>query len=169
VISETNSLNVLDCFCWISSNRRDATDWTLPLHRRKIYWVQLQRAIQIMANGKLSAWRETLWLKRNDNKVYEVVPGTQIAISGAWTVWKFGDDHWPLFVCKSEFSDFGVVWCEGSTGERFAFNAMNNRFITDDLVGYIQAAMPGCIGVDGKQLPEGSNTPDISIGKCSAL
>jgi hypothetical protein len=51
----------------------------------------------------------------------------------------------------------------------FEWAAMNNQFITDDLVGYIQAGMPGYIGVDGKQLPEGSNTPDISIGKCSAL
>jgi hypothetical protein len=112
---------------------------------------------------------EKLILKRIDNKLYEPMPGTRMPISGTWAVWKFGDDHWPLFVCKSEFSDVGVVWCDGSMGERFGFNASNNRFITDDLVGYIQPGLPGYIGVDGKQLPEGSNTPDISIGKCSAL
>jgi hypothetical protein len=122
------------------------------------------------------SWRQTrfqpgqkLLLKRTDAKLHEVMPGTRIAVSGIWAVWEFGDDHWPMFTCQTDFSEFGGLWCEGVTSNRFGFNLNNGRFITDYLFGYIQSGMPGYHGEDGKPLAEGSNTPAVSIGKCSAL
>jgi hypothetical protein len=108
-------------------------------------------------------------LKRTDEKQYEVMPGTRVRVAGVWAVWEFGNDHWPAFICRSEFSEYGGLWCESATTERFGFNLTNGRFITDNLLGYIQPGMPGYRGIDGKVLPEGSNTPSMQIGKCAAL
>jgi len=112
---------------------------------------------------------QKLILKRTDKSLHEAMPGVSIPVSGAWAVWDFGDDHWPHYTCQTDFSQFGVLWCESPVGERFSFNVSNHRFISDSLVGYVQVGMPGNVGVDGKQLPEGSNTPYIAIGTCTAL
>jgi hypothetical protein len=105
-------------------------------------------------------------VRRNDGTPHEVMPGIHIPVSGAWAVWTFGDDRWPTYTCNGDFTEYGYLQCEGSLGEKFSLNLNNGRFITESTLGYIQVGMRG---VDGKPLSEGSNTPSMSIGKCSAL
>lgn len=112
---------------------------------------------------------QKLILKRTDKSPHEVSPGIHVPVSGVWGVWAFGDDHWPVFICQNEFNDYGYLSCEGAMSEHFSFHLDNHRFITDTLFGYIQAGSPAYVDVDGKPLPEGSNTPNINIGTCAAL
>jgi hypothetical protein len=97
------------------------------------------------------------------------MPGQRMPVSGVWAVWEFGNDHWPLLTCQTEFTEYGGLWCEGVSSDRFGFNANNGRFIADNLLGYIQSGTPGNLDINGKVIPEGANTPSISIGRCSAL
>lgn len=136
----------------------------------------VDRATGFVFDPQTSSWRSANFsgggkfiLRRNDTKLYEVVPGTRMPVSGIWAVWEFGDNHWPAFTCSADFSKYGGLWCESSLGARFGVNVTNGRFISESMLGYIQAGMSGYLGVDGKPLPEGSNTPSISIGKCAAL
>lgn len=109
-----------------------------------------------------------LIVKRTDRALSERVPMLEV---GAWAVWDFGDDSEPEYQCGSEFSEVGVLWCEGTRvlDALFGLNIRSHRFITDSPYGYIQAGLPGYLGVDGKPLPEGSNTPSIEIGTCASL
>jgi hypothetical protein len=127
-------------------------------------------------DSQAGSWRgtnftggEKLIIRRNDQQVYEVMPGIRMPVSGIWAVWTFGDNHWPTYTCAGDFSEYGYLHCESSLGEKFSFNLTNGRFITESTLGYIQAGMSGYLGIDGKPLPEGSNTTSITIGKCSAI
>jgi hypothetical protein len=138
----------------------------------------VEQATGFTFDGQTKSWRQTsfsagekLILKRTDQTLHEAMPGVSIPVGGVWAVWHFGDERWPQYICKSDFSEVGVLWCESSgvLDGRFGLNIRNHRFITDSSYGYIQAGMPGYRGADYKPLPEGSNTPSIEIGTCAAL
>jgi hypothetical protein len=145
----------------------------------------VERATGFTFDPTTKSWHEANFqtgqkyiVKRTGGKLHEITPDTRWPDSGSWAVWNFGDDHYPAYTCQDDFSPYGVLWCGGTisegsvglnvNGTSFAFNLNNHRFITDVLDGYIQAGMPGYT-VYGKPLPEGSTTPSISIGTCTAL
>ena len=102
-----------------------------------------------------------------DRALNERVPMLKV---GEWAVWDFGDDSEPEYFCTSDFSEVGVLSCEGARvlDVRFGLNIRNHRFISDSPYGFMQAGLPGYLGADGKPPPEGSNTPSIEIGTCAA-
>lgn len=98
----------------------------------------------------------------------QVVAGGAPA-GGVWAVWDFPEDHQPHYFCPTELTPTGYLWCSGSVGEAFGINFSDHRFISDDLVGDLQAGRPKIVGSDSKPLVGGSNMPKIAIGTCTAL
>lgn len=69
----------------------------------------------------------------------------------------------PKFFCTHDFEGY-VLSCKGF-GD-FIFNRHNNRFLSTYMLGYYSDDPDQKDSVLG---PEGSNTPAMSIGKCSPL
>jgi hypothetical protein len=105
--------------------------------------------------------------------VAEFAGGIKIPLTGAWAVWKFGDDKQPFATCDRDFNANGSLFCDGESELHFRFNRQNGRFIAGTLYGYTPGAVhsSGIAGVAGAAVdwPDGSNTPFMEIGLCSTI
>ena len=113
---------------------------------------------------------EKFILKHTDDKLYEIMPGTPMPMSGLWAVWTFGDDHWPKYMCDGDFSEYGYLYSNSSgVVGHFGFTLKSKRLMVDGTFGYFQVHAPGYTGVDGKRFSEGSDAPYIAIGACTSI
>jgi hypothetical protein len=131
----------------------------------------VEQATGFAFDAKARTWRPTIFgagdkfiVKRIKNNSYEPSPGITRALQGAWAIWEFGVDLAPHSVCAQDFNELGYLFCTGPLNS-FNFNVSNHRFITTFSAGYIQGAFNEPPVVN----PEGSDTPYVSIGTCSAL
>ena len=77
-----------------------------------------------------------------------------------WEIRTIGSDS-PSFTCKEEFTERGILTCEGF-GE-FVFNKKSNRFLTSYMMGYVYDGPDHPFGIE-----EGADTPSLTAGRCSA-
>ena len=84
------------------------------------------------------------------------------ANSDNWVIRQIGFKY-PIVDCANDFSDLGALDCHGGLNE-FRMNKRNLRFLWVYAVGYWTNVVPG---TPNEVLEEGSDTPRLTIGKCS--
>jgi hypothetical protein len=109
--------------------------------------------------------------------VGEVDNGMRIPLTSKWAVWPFGNDKRPLVECKNDFDENGVLSCEdGIPG--FQFSKKNGRFIVGTIYGYVINGFSLSFSIDADNKmnaksianeADGSTTPYVEIGTCSAI
>jgi hypothetical protein len=101
----------------------------------------------------------------------EGIGDMRIPLNSTWAVWQFGNDKKPLLECmKTDFDENGMLACEGGIPQ-FQFNKKSGRFIIGTIYGYVVNGF-GLSAQTGKVIanePDGSLTPFIEIGTCSAI
>jgi hypothetical protein len=103
--------------------------------------------------------------------IAEFEGGIQVPLASAWAVWRFGNDKAPAAQCKNDFAENGMLFCEGQPQLQFQFSRKTQRFILGTVYGYVFGAVsaPANFGAPPINWPEGSSTPFIAIGTCSAI
>lgn len=99
----------------------------------------------------------------------EIADGIRIPLNSTWAVWRFGDDKHPLVECmKTDFDDNGLLLCESGIPQ-FQFSKKNGRFIVGTIYGYVLNGFGLSQGKVIANEPDGSASPFIEIGTCSAI
>lgn len=106
-------------------------------------------------------WRATSF--RADEKfLIKSSPKEDRAQGIYFTVTKTGSSR-PDFVCERDFGTYGSLTC-GGFGQ-FKFNKRTLRFMSTYTIGYTDEGL----GIGNLNMQEGSNTPAMSIGRCTPL
>lgn len=117
--------------------------------------------------ARFEAGRKYIVRRVIDGQYKSSIPGAGMTkLNAAWAVWDFGNDAYPIASCAQDFSDQGGIYCE-SNGTTFMFSRTSGRFLRSYVIGY--TSPPGGFEFLGTQHPEGSDTPVMEIGTCSAL
>jgi len=97
--------------------------------------------------------------------------GVRMPLSSTWAVWRFGNDKVPFAQCEKDFAENGMLFCEGDLELQFQFSRRTGRFVVGSVYGYVPGAVsaPAMLGSPAVNWPEGSHTPFMQIGTCSAI
>ena len=104
------------------------------------------------------------------------VDGMRLRLNSKWAVWRFGADKHVVVECMKDFEENGLLFCEEGTLQ-FQFSSKNGRFIIGTIYGYVLNGFSITTTVEKGEVkantvanePDGSMTPYIEIGTCSAI
>jgi len=120
---------------------------------------------------RFAAGKKYIVRRVTKDTIAEFDAGIRVPLSSAWAVWKFGNDKVPFAECQKDFAENGMLFCEGEASLHFQFSRRTGRFISGTVYGYVSGAVsaPATFGAPAIDWPEGSNTPFMEIGTCSAI